>query len=198
MSKIRIRTEDELAEQGRNLAAVKAVLEEQGVAPIISGGTLLGAVRDGDFIAWDWDAEFFCLFDEVADKAEGLLCGLRARGFLIEKQVFEKSRWKIVAEKNNFQYELRSWHRDGNDYRRDNYRIPTELMEGVCTVTLRGVSYLAPLRKEDYLTYVYGDWKTPVRTEDKRVYNSVEHFSPQRLSLWKRALNIFQLRGGRR
>lgn len=198
MSKIRIRTEEELAEQGHNLALVKAVLEEQGVAPTISGGTLLGTVRDGDFIAWDWDAEFFCLYDDVADKAEGLLNGLRARGFLIDKQVFEKNRWKIVAEKNDFQYELRSWYRDGGDYRRGDYRIPAELMEGVCTVTLRGVEYLAPLRKEDYLAHVYGDWKTPVRTEDKSVYNSAEHFSPQRLSLWKRILNRFKLKSGRR
>lgn len=196
MSKIRIRTEAELAEQGRNLALVKTVLEEQGITPIVSGGTLLGAVRDGDFIAWDWDAEFFCRYDEVVDKSQELLDGLRASGFLIVKQVFEKSRWKIVAEKNDFQYELRSWYRDGDDYRRDGYRIPAELIQGLCTVTLRDVEYPAPLRKEDYLTHVYGDWKTPVRSEDKTLYNSAAHFSPQRSSLWKRLLSHFKWKGG--
>ncbi|MDP9940108.1 LicD family protein [Ectopseudomonas alcaliphila] len=198
MSKIRIRSESELAEQGKNLALVKEVLVGTGITPIISGGTLLGAVRDKDFIAWDWDAEFFCLYDEVSARAEELLRGLRVRGFVIEKQVFEKNRWKIVAEKEGFQYELRSWYRDGDDYRRDCYRIPVELMEGMCTVVLRDVEYFAPLRKEDYLTHVYGDWKTPVRTEDKSVYNSVEHFSPRRLSFWARFLSFLKLKSGKR
>ena len=103
MSKIRIRSESELAEQGKNLALVKEVLVGAGITPIISGGTLLGAVRDKDFIAWDWDAEFFCLYEEVSARAEELLRGLRTTGFVIEKQVFEKNRWKIVAEKEGFQ-----------------------------------------------------------------------------------------------
>ena len=66
--KLRIRTDEERSVQGANLSKLKSVLEQCGINLIISGGTLLGAVRDGNFIAWDWDAEFFLLYHEVAGK----------------------------------------------------------------------------------------------------------------------------------
>ena len=56
-SKIRIRTSQELSLQMEGLIELKKIMNSLLKNWFLSGGTLLGVYRDGDFIPWDWDVE---------------------------------------------------------------------------------------------------------------------------------------------
>ena len=53
--KIRIRTPEELEVRKKEFLIICDVLEELKIKYFLQTGILLGAVRDNDFIKWDWD-----------------------------------------------------------------------------------------------------------------------------------------------
>ena len=55
--KIRIRTPEELEVRKKEFLTICDVLEELKIKYFLQTGILLGAVRDNDFIKWDWDIE---------------------------------------------------------------------------------------------------------------------------------------------
>ena len=55
--KIRIRTPEELEVRKKEFLIICDVLEELKIKYFLQTGILLGAVRDNDFIKWDWDIE---------------------------------------------------------------------------------------------------------------------------------------------
>lgn len=53
--KFRIRTRGELEQREKGLVELAVIFGELQVPYFLCECTLLGAVRDGDFIPWDWD-----------------------------------------------------------------------------------------------------------------------------------------------
>ena len=51
--KLRIRSAEELSRQMEGLVVISKVLDKTLDRWFLSGGTVLGAYRDGDFIPWD-------------------------------------------------------------------------------------------------------------------------------------------------
>ena len=45
---------------------------------------------------------------------------------------------------------------------------------------------------EEYLTYAYGNWKKPIRTSDKEIYNSNDYHKLQKVFLWKKIIHVFK------
>ncbi len=169
--KLRIRTEKELQRQGRLLAAVRDVVKKCGITPLVTGGTLLGIIREKDFIAWDWDAELFVKYDEVKDK--DIATELKKQGLKVAKINTHEKAWKInVGFDKGYVVEIRAWYKDKDLYRRKGYNVPCKFIKETREVTLRGETYTAPKDCEGFLTHVYGDWQTPKRTSDQAVYLS--------------------------
>ena len=44
---------------------IKQILDDIKVINYLSSGTLLGAVRDKDFIKWDWDVQMYLLMENA-------------------------------------------------------------------------------------------------------------------------------------
>ena len=63
------------------LIVLKDVLNSNLDRWFLSGGTLLGFYRDGDFIPWDWDVEVTVLTEEAIDKHKNILNALVNSGF---------------------------------------------------------------------------------------------------------------------
>ena len=56
-NKIRIRSDNELKMQNHGLEELSQILNSNKIKHYITGGTLLGAIREKNFIKWDWDVE---------------------------------------------------------------------------------------------------------------------------------------------
>lgn len=193
--KLRIRTADELARQMGGLIELSEILNETLERWFLSGGTLLGAYRDGDFIPWDWDVEVTLFTEEAREKEGSLLKGLLARGFLITSSDSSWDNFKIVASGWGTDYELMGRYLNRSDDLRARVmtEVPARFFETPETVSFRGHNFPAPGPVEDFLEALYGDWKTPLRTKDKERYLSAESYRgatagsttrlPQHLSL---------------
>ncbi len=183
MSKLYQRSEYQLEAQGKTLALVRDLLHQRNITLIVSDGTLLGIIREGDFIPWDWDAELFVFYEEVKDIGHQLVEDFYKAGLEVIHKQFKRYNWKIVVEEGGFQVEIRSWFRENGYFKRlddmgSEYRIPEEFMLHYQTVVLRGEQYLAPLDAEGYLSHVYGNWQTPVKSEQRRYYLNSDFFKP--------------------
>lgn len=168
--KIRNRTEEELNIQSAGLKEVKVILNNLGIPYYISGGTLLGAVRNGDFIKWDWDVGIDVKIEDIYPKAYGLVDVLEQNGFDIVTFYKTKTNFKINAIKNNFRYEISGLFKMGNRRYRKAYNYPDYLFDSPTSVELRGETYSTFSYPEDYLKWIYGDWRTPVKAVDKSSY----------------------------
>ena len=63
--KVRLRTKEELSAQNEGLILIKNILDKIEVKYYLSSGTLLGAVRDKDFIPWDWDVQMYLIMENA-------------------------------------------------------------------------------------------------------------------------------------
>ena len=175
--KLKLRTDEELDRQGQGLKEIRDILNELSITYYLSGGTLLGAIREGDFIRWDWDVAIYLKTEDVLPKLSRLILQLRDNGFEIKSCNSKKTQLKINALKYGARYELIGFFKLGNmryrgGSRYGGSRYPAELFGEGTETTLRGETYRTFNKPEIYLEWKYSDWRTPIRTCDKKVYKS--------------------------
>jgi len=174
--KVRLRSDAELEAQARGLAALCDVLAAADVAHLLSGGTLLGAARDGDFIRWDWDVEVSVRSEDVAGRLDELVALALDAGFTLAQRDDAPENLKLVLEREGSVFELQAYRSAGRFRTRREYRTEQRFFDGATTIELRGRTYpcMGPL--DEYLTDRYGDWRTPLRTADKSAYLAPSYF----------------------
>ena len=65
MDKLAIRTEKQLINRKKNFQNIVDILDDNlKINFFLEGGVLLGAIRDNNFIKWDWDVEIALLSEE--------------------------------------------------------------------------------------------------------------------------------------
>lgn len=191
MEKPRIRTEQELNNQAKGLKELRDLFNDLNIQYFISGGTLLGIIRDGDFIKWDWDAELDFRAEDFIPRRKEIISELKKRGFTIEDRNRSLKNYKLNVVKYGSLYDLLVYNKVGEERQRMRSKIPDRLFKPGCYVTLRGEKYQALNPPEDYLTYNYGDWETPKRTMDKGIY--VTRNSRMKISIIDYIRNFFQI-----
>ena len=174
--RLRLRSDAELAVQAEGLAALCDVLGDLGVPHLLSGGTLLGAARDGDFIRWDWDVEVSVRSEDLADRIDDVASALTAAGFLVVEADRDPGNLKLVLERAGALFELQAYRLEGASRTRRNYRTEERFFVGATEVRLRGRTYPCMGPVDAYLTHRYGDWRTPLRTSDKSAYLAPGYF----------------------
>jgi hypothetical protein len=167
------RGKEELLRQGEMLKEVKSVLVKNGVKPVLSDGIVLGIVRDGDFIKWDFDADFFVDSALVMGKEHNILRGLLDLGFVQITVRAGKRDWKVAVEKEDYHIDIRSFFRSGENFvsavQRSNgkysvYTMPAKYMDNLQEVEFYGEKYFIPEDTDGYLSHLYKDWRTPIRS----------------------------------
>jgi len=137
-------------------------------------GALLGAIRDGDFIPWDWDVGIDIPAEDLLKHWDRFLAELSDMDFSI---TYRERTWlngKIECTDGESKFELMGWRRDFlNNRRRRRLLIPQEIWHGSGFVELRGLNLKTYANPEQYLAHFYGNWQTPVRAtteSDKSQY----------------------------
>lgn len=175
-----------------SLAYVHDVLASHGIWHAVVCGTLLGAVRDQDVIAWDHD---FDLLARGADRQRivALTEVVEADGYAFKYAVLPATQLAVVPEGcerfnasavvvfrdgapigdiiTPWLFEdgiLRSYDVGQNVYWCPRNSFPHWFVDELAEVTLRGVPYPAPRAPERWLEAFYGaDWRVPYRCVQK-------------------------------
>lgn len=147
-----------------NLKIVSKIMNNSGLkwGPVY--GSLLGIIRDNDFITWDEDIDLFIL-EEDKEKFLPLLFDFKREGF----EIIRNWRCGLISIIRNGEY--------------IDFYILKKIGEGVRSAI--GVAYLfeknvtdmimwdfkglklpIPRDYEEFLEFKYGDWKTPVQYMD--------------------------------
>lgn len=174
------RTEVEFQQQALMLLEVKAVLQKYKQPAILSDGIVLGYVRDGDFIPWDFDADFFLEAEKVMGLENHIANEFESLGYDIITVRGGLNDWKVAIDKHDYHIDLRSFFRVKGQHiskvKRSNgkwslYTMPTSFMDNLQAVDFRGGEYLIPADAEGYLAHLYGkDWRTPIRSVRQKEY----------------------------
>lgn len=171
--------------------ALAALMEEHGVDLYLDFGTLLGALREGDFIAWDDDVDF-SVNDAHFNAAVDLVLSNRSRlpqypGITWDVQLISsKGRdfgIRIVCQGGAGDNEVISFETDiARRVRRDGFAVvvgvmpewfcPEKHFDGFDVVDLWGVKLKAPRDSTGYLDFVYGDWREPKKEMSFADYNN--------------------------
>ncbi len=143
-----------------NFHILYELLVESGMHWWLMYGTLLGAVRDKDFIPWDCDTDI------------GLLKAERVKFIAFLKAAMAKGFYLIRSEAND---ELVSIERKGEyidfyrwmEYKNKDYmemcdwRIDKSFFKEIETLDFQGHKCNVPFNYIKLLERLYGDWKTP-------------------------------------
>jgi len=148
------------------MAKLEKILKRENIKYIISCGTLLGAVREGEIIDWDDDIDLVIFEDE--DKLEKLKEPLKKLGYEMEKKdgiwrfdqypdlypyvdifvgtvIDGKLVYKDEKQRNFYKHEY--YYLD-EIFPLKKYRLGPLILDG-------------PRDPYPYLSRAYGDWKTP-------------------------------------
>ena len=143
------------------LLRFKEVYDRHGITFWLVFGTLLGAVRDGDFIPWDTDIDLACYWTDL-EKICVALDELQVMGFQVimatEDDGFFEVQWKGIYihvgvmrlfRGTMWQY---AWACERHDY-----------FSKLKTIPFLGTTFLIPQDAEAYLREHYSGerWKTP-------------------------------------
>ena len=148
----------------RNLKDLVPILDRSGIrfGPIF--GSLLGMIRENDFIAWDEDIDMYILQEEE-EAFKDALWPLKEAGFELVR--YDKRGLYSVMRNNEYIdfYVLRKVsgelrHTGGADFLFERY------LQDTVPFDFKGVTLRIPRDYEEYLTFSYGDWRTPRQVAD--------------------------------
>jgi len=154
---------------------VKEVFDKHGLVFFAFCGTALGAVRENNFISWDYDIDLVSIQPFSAEQKQAVIADLRAKGFDITLR---------NPEPDGNLYFLRNIHGDLYWMKKvgDNYiyrlndgkislKIPAKYFEAFVEYKLGDSKVLVPYHPEPYLIWTYGkDWRTPKKEQQGRFF----------------------------
>jgi len=168
----------------KDLKDVMAVFKRFGVEAYLSYGAVLGAVRDGDFIPWDDDIDIDVIDDIPFEVRKAIGWALYDIGFnpqpisfnifgrmeLAELGYNGDAETGIIVCERNFPFSIFFYREEGDEMVctpkvgcRKLLSVPTKFYKKPDTVKLHRTKFKTPGPVKEYLTYVYDDWKEPVK-----------------------------------
>lgn len=181
--KVRDRTPEELLVKKNEFLKICDILDQLNINYFLQTGVLLGAIREKNFVKWDWGVDISVFSNELFHKIDPLTEMLRNAGFKILSINKKKDDLKIFF-KGKFPLEVTGYTVFGWNYSktkdiywRTDYSVPSKFLNNFSTVELFGRKFKCPYMPEEYLTYAYGDWKKPIRTSDKNLYNADNYYN---------------------
>ena len=160
----------------KNLIILINALDEHKVRYFVDSGTLLGMYRDKKLIPWDWDVELSMTEEEYDKKKNIILNIIDKLNFKIIKINEENKKIDIEKDLDRSinKYSIKVWklNKKKEMYFRNNFEIPKKFFENICEISCYKRKFNSPCNVEEYLEYMYGDWRKPVKSLNKSAYLS--------------------------
>jgi len=170
----------------RMLIDTTEFLNQSQINYYFDAGGLLGLIRDGDLIPWDNDLDMLMLSSEYDKFCTDIIPKLKQRNWRVYtyKMVKDGPGWEKGDAKgfkifNNFFLNMGRgrivmditmiYPKDEFFYRKAMGRIwklPAIHLKKNSTFNYQGHTIRIPDHVEDYLTYLYGDWRKPDQNYD--------------------------------
>ena len=150
----------------KDIRDIDEILTQNGVEYFLSAGTMLGAVREGDFIEYDWDVDLCSMNFPDVDTRLKIHSDFRLKGFKVEPDEGKQS-GRLKLERNVktdihfFEEEgrLAMCRRLGN---KPLFSIPLKYIV-FSKAKLGDFEY--NVISTDYLDSVYKDWRRPMKDD---------------------------------
>lgn len=150
------------------------ILSSMNIKFWLSGGCLLGAVRDNDFIPWDDDVDMVMFEEEFIPIMHELKTKLLNSGFIV--RLFDSTFFpKISYFKYGQKLSLSPLYLDGDLRRRPYKKYLAKFFIKEEYIDFKGMRFLKPSPVDEFLTHIYGNWKTP---QKKKEDNHEEIYEP--------------------
>ena len=172
------------------LEKITSIFEDHDIKYVLTAGTLLGIYREKRLLPWDNDMDLR-VFREDENKIIKIISKIKRAGYLVRVRYQEKEDHPLklnevriikiynrkylftkgevmmdcfVATRMDEQY---VWSCGGlNHYTKKG--VPAHFYDSIDDLIFNDKHYFIPSNVEDYLTFRYGDWKTPQEKWDYR------------------------------
>ena len=154
----------------KDLLDTKRILDEEKVTFWLIFGTLLGAIRENDFLEWDDNINIAIYEEDLLPKYNILKDRFISNNFIV-RQIPKPKGTKINLYRHNHKIYIEGIFLDpsycDNEYRLSNkFRHPKKYFETYEEISFIGETFRVPSPSKKYLKFLYKDWKTPVNPED--------------------------------
>ena len=176
--KTRDRSPEELTTRKIEFLKVCDILDSNKIIYYLQTGILLGAIRDKDFIKWDWDIEISVFSEDFFSKIDLIINDLEINNFkminIIKKKEDSKIDFMGKYPADVSRYTIYSWNysKTKDIYWRRERSVPSKFLNTFSKVSLFDRQFNCPKNPEEYLSFAYGNWKIPLRTSEKDLYMS--------------------------
>jgi len=154
----------------KNLLGIKSIFDKHHIKFWLAHGILLGAVREKDFISYDFDLDGAIL---AKDWSPSLCSQFMAQKFsCITKRNYpdRPAQMKLVKHGISAHIGLKYYYAPEDIYfslpkspTNRNATLPGKLLRGDCFVDFLGTKFRVPNPPEEYLEWLYGkNWKVPI------------------------------------
>tara|TARA_R100000808_G_C2155395_1_gene167785 strand:+ start:11760 stop:12356 length:597 start_codon:yes stop_codon:yes gene_type:complete len=152
------------------LLEVDDIFRELGIKYFLSCGTALGFYRDGDFISWDDEIDIEIFSEVYVPRFEEIKETFISHGF-ITRATFRGKTSKMAFFKHGIKIATSALYDNGMGYRCDlQQKFPNKYYNNGEKFNFRGRDFILPGPAEEYLTFYYGDWKTPIKSYNPNEY----------------------------
>lgn len=145
-----------------NLKVVLDILEKKHVRVSIAYGTLLGIIRDHDFIDWDEDIDLYILAEDV-ELFKNSLWDLKKEGFELIRS--DRCDHLFSIKRNGEYIDFYIMEKISQEIRSDlgNGFILEKHLANLIKFPFKNIQVPIPEQYKEYLYLTYGDWQTPVK-----------------------------------
>ena len=169
----------------RMLSRVSLILNYCEISYWLEGGTLLGIRREDRLLPWDNDIDVSMMVDQE-DKLPIFYSELKKAGYRVKNRYFKRDdapfergslRMIKIRERRFFGLikgavcldVFIKYPKNMDCYweiANKKKSVPEKFYKSLKNITFKGQDYSVPKMTDAYLTYRYGEWKTPIKDWD--------------------------------